>query len=76
MKNVLKIISIIILCFLSFGAFYGSYVLITEPSGANFDWTVDLLKGTPFKDFLIPGLILLFANGLFPLFILYAAFRN
>ena len=76
MKAILKIVSIIILLILSFGAFYGAYVLISEPSGAKFDWTVEMLEGTPFKDFMIPGIILLVANGLFPLYIIYTAIRN
>ena len=76
MKKTLKILSIAFLIFLSLGAIFGSYALISDPSGANFDWTTDILLGTPFNNFLIPGIILLIVNGLFPLYAVYLLFRN
>ena len=43
-------------------------MLISDPSGEKFDWSISLLEGTPFRSFLIPGIVLALSNGLFPLF--------
>lgn len=69
MKALLNIVAVILLLFLGFGGVYGAWMLITDPSGGNFDWSPDLLNGTPFKSFLIPGIVLMIANGLLPLYI-------
>ena len=68
MKAAIKVISIIILVFLALGAIFGGYALISDPSGANFEWTTDLLNNTPFSNFLIPGIILAVVNGLLSIF--------
>ena len=37
---------------------------------------LSMLEGSPFKDYLIPGLILLVVLGLFPLVVLYGLVRR
>jgi hypothetical protein len=69
MKPTLRILAVFLLLFLGFGAIYGGLMLISDPSGGKFEWSLELLNGTPFKSFLIPGIILLIANGLFPIYI-------
>jgi len=69
MKLLLRILAVAILVFLGFGGVFGAWMLITDPSGAKFEWSLDLLNGTPFRSFLIPGIVLMLANGLLPLFI-------
>lgn len=69
MKPILRILAVILLLFLGFGAIYGAFMLISDPSGGKFEWSLELLTGTPFDTFLIPGIILLIANGLFPIYI-------
>ena len=69
MQAFLKAITIFLLLFLGFGAIYGGWILISDPSGAKFQWSLDLLKGTPFKNFLIPGIILFIMNGILPVII-------
>jgi len=76
MKTFLIVLTVILLIFLAFGAIYGSWMLISEPSGKNFMWTVELLEGTPFKNFLIPGIVLFIVNGLLPLFITVLVVKN
>ena len=76
MKATLKVLSIIILVFLAIGAIFGGYALISDPSGANFEWTSELLDNTPFNNFLIPGIILAVVNGLFPFFIVYLLLKS
>ena len=67
MKPTLRILAVFLLLFLGFGGVYGALMLISDPSGAKFDWSLDLLNGTPFNSFLIPGIVLLIVNGLFPI---------
>jgi hypothetical protein len=67
MKTALRILAFILLLFLGFGGIYGAFILISDPSGSKFDWSLDLLNGTPFSSYLLPGIVLLIANGIFPL---------
>lgn len=69
MKTTLRIIAMALLLFLGFGGIFGAWMLITDPSGGKFEWSLDLLNGTPFNSFLIPGIILMIANGVLPLYI-------
>jgi len=69
MKVISRILAIILLLFLGFGGLYGASMLISDPSGGKFGWSLDLLTGTPFKSFLFPGIILAISNGLLPVFI-------
>jgi len=69
MKTTLIILAIFLLLFLGFGGVYGALMLISDPSGGKFEWSLDLLNGTPFNSFLIPGIVLLIVNGLFPIFV-------
>ena len=67
LKIFLRIFAILLLLFLGFGGIYGGWILISDPSGGKFDWSLELLEGTPFRSFLIPGIILFMVNGLLPL---------
>ena len=69
MKSVLRILAIVLLLFLGFGGIFGGWMLISDPSGRKFEWSVELLNETPFNTYLIPGIVLLIANGLFPIYI-------
>lgn len=69
MKKLLKILAIFLLMFLGFGGIYGAWMLISDPSGGKFQWSLDLLNGTPFKSFLIPGIVLMLSNGILPLIV-------
>ena len=50
--------------FIGIGGVAGGFGLVTEPSGANLGFQVDLLSKSPFSDYLIPGLVLLLINGI------------
>lgn len=63
MKILLRILAIILLINLSFGSIYGGWMLISDPSGGKFGWTIDLLAGIPFNTFLIPGIFFLAVLG-------------
>ena len=50
--------------FIGLGAVGGGFGLVLEPSGANLGVPLEMLKHSPFTDFLIPGIVLLIVNGL------------
>ena len=71
-----RTIAIIALAFLAISSCIGAVPLIIDPSGGILKMPLSLLDHSPFRSFLIPGLILLFANGIFSLAIWVAALRK
>ncbi len=65
-----------LLGFLSVGAIYGGVALMIKPDGSFFEMSIDILRNSPFKNFLIPGIILLFTFGLIPIYITYAIVKR
>lgn len=65
MKRKLPIILGIIQLFVAIGALPAGYSMMVQPDGSDLGMTVDLLTGSPFSDFLIPGIFLFTVNGLF-----------
>lgn len=63
----LRWILILLLLFLAAGAFYGGIAMILHPDGQLLQATPDMLIGSPFGNFLFPGIILLIFNGVIPL---------
>jgi len=61
---ILRIISIILLVFTGICACFGGIVLVMDPTGSIIQMPVELLKHSPFTNFLIPGLILLIIIGI------------
>jgi len=55
---------------LSLNALVGGGALILDPQGALMELDPNWLQHTPFKTYLVPGLILFIFNGLLPLFAL------
>lgn len=51
------------------GAIYGGQSLIRYPDGSDLQIPLSYLEHSPFTDFLIPGIILFTANGLFSFFV-------
>ena len=49
--------------FIGLGALAGGYGLVSDPSGNTLGLPMSFLEGSPFSDFLIPGLFLLVVNG-------------
>lgn len=58
---------------LAFSAYLGAIGLLTAIDGSNLGMTTEILRGTPFHDFLVPGVLLLFANGVLPTIVVVAA---
>ncbi len=67
MKIFLQIVASLLLIFNGLGALYGGWNLMIHPDGSSIQLSLDWLKHTPFHNYLIPGIILFIANGLFSL---------
>jgi hypothetical protein len=63
---------IFLVFFLSAGALFGGYMLLSDPSGSSLKMPITALANSPFSDFVIPGLILFIFMGLIPLTLVYA----
>jgi hypothetical protein len=74
--NFYKILLIILLAFLSIGASCGGIAFIIRPDGSLFQMPVEILANSPFKNFLIPAIILLAVFGIFPVFVIYALIKK
>jgi len=64
MKRKIQIILGIIQAFVAIGAIPAGLSMIIQPDGSGLGMTLDLLAGSPFKDFFIPGLFLFSVNGI------------
>lgn len=54
--------------FIALGAIPSGVLILLDPSGSRMGWTPAMLAGSPFNDFLVPGLVLLIVVGLGNLF--------
>ena len=57
----------IVQLFIGIGGIGGGILMVIDPSGAGIGLKQNILAGSPFTDFLIPGLTLLSFNGIFVL---------
>lgn len=69
-KFYLKLAAALLLLFNSAGALYGGGLLIADPTGSKLQMPLSVLQYSPFTNFLIPGVVLFFANGVFGIFTL------
>ena len=74
--NIARVVAIVALVFLGISSIVGAVPLILDPSGGLLRMPLSLLSHSPFHSFLIPGIILLFANGILSLVILVAEVRR
>jgi hypothetical protein len=67
-----RVTAVVLLVFLALGALWGSSSLIANAHGVPFGlFPQSLLRHSPFHSYLIPGITLLFANGLLALWVLW-----
>ncbi len=74
--NEIRIVAIVTLAFLGITACMGAIPLILDPSGKLLMMPLRLLEHSPFRSYLIPGLILLAGNGLLSALVLMLALRR
>jgi len=53
------------------GALAGGYALVSDPSGAKLGIPVEWLHGSPFSNYMVPGVVLLVLLGIGPLVVTY-----
>jgi hypothetical protein len=63
MKRILFLSQGVIQIFVGLGAAVSGALLILYPSGELLQAPLDMLKGSPFQNFLLPGIILFLVNG-------------
>ena len=59
-----RIVAIVALMFLGVSGVIGAIPLIVNPGGEPWSMPQSLLQYSPFRSYLVPGIILLVANGL------------
>ena len=69
MRFLFILLASFLLLFNAVGALYGGWNLIIHPDGSSIQLSLNWLKHTPFQNYLVPGIILFAANGLFSLFV-------
>ena len=74
--KLVRIAAVVLLAFLSLGAFVGSILMILDPTGKMMRMPLILLRYSPFHSFLIPGVILFVSNGLLALVVLWMVWRR
>ena len=65
LQNSIRIIAIVFLFIIGLNALAAGYSFIVEPSGKGLGMTTNYLQYAPFTNFLIPGIILFTAIGVF-----------
>jgi hypothetical protein len=71
-----RIIAIILLFIVAINALAAGYAFMVDPSGSGIGISTDYIRHSPFNSFLIPGIVLFVANGLFSLFVAIIAIRK
>ncbi len=64
MSKRVSIILGILQIFIGVGAVAGGYAFISDPSGRGIGIPLEFLQGSPFPNYLIPGIVLFTVNGL------------
>ncbi len=67
MKKHLYLILGLLQVFVAIGALPAGYAMITDPTGISLGMTTNMLAGSHFQNFLVPGIFLFTVNGLFHL---------
>ena len=65
MRKFAASLAVVLLLFNGFGALYGGWSLMTDPTGNQLQLPLSALEHTPFPDFLVPGTVLFFCIGVF-----------
>jgi len=71
-----RITAVAALVFLGLSGIVGAIPLLVHPTGEPWAMRQSLLRHSPFQSYLIPGIILLVANGLLILWVLWLTLRR
>jgi hypothetical protein len=75
-RHILLFFLLTLLLLLGVSGVCGGFALIADPSGKMLELDSSYIHSTFFKNYLLPGIILLIFNGIFPLFIFYSLLRQ
>lgn len=68
--------AMVLLAFLGISGIAGGVPMIADPSGTRLRMDPSLLRYSPFHSFLIPGILLLAANGLLAIWVFWLAAKR
>jgi hypothetical protein len=74
--RIARVVAMVALAFLCVTAIAGAVPLIIDPTGRLLQMPQSILEHSPFHTFLIPGLILLVANGILSIVTFLATWRR
>lgn len=74
--NILPFVTAALLLFVGIAAVAGGLGVLLDPSGESLGVSVDLLMDSPFKNFLIPGIVLFTIIGLTNLLVSFLTFKQ
>ncbi|HTP78936.1 MAG TPA: hypothetical protein VMM57_00890 [Bacteroidota bacterium] len=63
-QRVVRLAALLLLGFVGLNAIAGGYVLIVDPTGEKMGLALSYLRHSPFRDYTIPGALLLASNGI------------
>ncbi len=66
----------ILLLLIGVGSLISGPLLFLSPSGHLLQLPIELLKGTPFANYFLPGIILLMFVGVYPIFVGYSLLKR
>ncbi len=66
----------VLVTFQGLSGIFGGIGLVLDPTGSTLQIPLEWLKGSPFPDYLVPGIVLLVILGLYPLAVFYGLLRR
>ncbi len=74
-KTVSVYFHLVFICLLAIGGLVGGVLLIVNPSGSLLSLPLSFLENSPFRNYLVPGMLLFILLGLFPLVVFYGLLK-
>ena len=65
-----------LMLFQALSGLFGGGALILDPTGHSLQIPLSLLEGSPFSNYLLPGIILFVVLGIFPSILFYGLIRK
>lgn len=69
-------ILIVLVVFQGLSGIFGGIALVMDPTGSTLQIPLEWLSGSPFPDYLLPGLVLLVVLGIYPMLVSYGLVKG
>jgi hypothetical protein len=66
----------VLILFQGLSGIAGGIGLISDPTGVSLQIPLEWLEGSPFHNYLVPGIVLLVILGIFPVVVFFGLFQN